>query len=123
MLSASVDMFLSGLEQNAKSRVPKLLTSACGQAPLLVLLMLMRHAGGLEMEHLGYCNSGDSPYGGKDEVVGYHAFAVRRVAGEDGMQADASPLFSLTPAEKETLLDIARKSISEGPDGGGACFL
>lgn len=122
LLSASVDMFLSALKQNAKSRVPKLLTSACGQAPLLVLLMLMRHAGGLEMEHLGYCNSGDSPYGAKDEVVGYHAFAVRRVAGEDGTQADASPLFSLTPAEKETLLDIARKSISEGPDGGGACF-
>ena len=46
--------------------------------------MMMSDGGGLTMEHLGYCNSGDSPYGDHDGVVGYHAFAVTGGKNEGG---------------------------------------
>ena len=111
----SVDAFLKVIAWNADSHVRHLVTSACGQAPIAVLLMMMRQAGGLKMEHLGYCNSGDSVYGGADEVVGYHAFAVKRVSGvPDGkadLAEDSSRAFSLTGDEKRYLLEIARKSM------------
>lgn len=120
ILSASPEAFLQVLLQNARQQVHRLLTSACGQAPITVLLLMMSRTTGWKMEHLGYCNSGDSPYGGKDEVVGYHAFAVRRTSassGEGERPADDHPVFSLSPQEKATLLHIARRSIEEGLSG------
>lgn len=108
ILSASPDAFLEAIADNASRRVPRLLTSACGQAPIAVLLMLVQQAGGLQMEHLAYCNSGDSPYGGRDRVVGYHAFAVTRVAGQ---------AFTLSDEEKSFLLQTARRSIEGALSG------
>ena len=116
ILSALPEKFLETLADNSRQPVHNLLTSACGQAPITVLLMLMQQTGDLKMEHLAYCNSGDSPYGGRDEVVGYHAFAVTR----EGKSNTSGQTFSLTEEEKALLLGIARKSIEtalEGDDG------
>ena len=73
---ASLTEFVGAINDNASRHISNLYTSACGQSPIAVLLMMMSDGGGLTMEHLGYCNSGDSPYGDHDGVVGYHAFAV-----------------------------------------------
>lgn len=59
---------------NAHEGVPQLLTGACGQSPIAVLLSLMEGRKDLQVSHLAYCNSGDAVYGDKDRVVGYHAF-------------------------------------------------
>ena len=48
----------------------------CGWTSGLTLLYLTEGNKNLEIKHIDYCNSGDSPYGNKNEVVGYHAFAV-----------------------------------------------
>lgn len=101
--SGSLRKFLDALEKNARKGVPRLATSACGQSPIAVLLLLMEGRNDLQVRHLAYCNSGDAVYGDKDRVVGYHAFSIMKKA-----EADA---FSLTGEERAQLLQIARKSI------------
>ncbi len=101
--SGSLRKFLDALEKNARKGVPRLATSACGQSPIAVLLLLMEGRKDLQVRHLAYCNSGDAIYGDKDRVVGYHAFSIVKKA-----EADA---FSLTGEERAQLLQIARKSI------------
>ena len=56
--------------------IPGLATSMCGWTSGLTLLYLAEGNKNLEFKHIDYCNSGDSPYGDKDEVVGYNAIAV-----------------------------------------------
>lgn len=101
--SGSLRKFLDALEMNARKGVPHLLTSACGQSPIAVLLLLMEGWKDLQVRHLAYCNSGDAVCGDKDRVVGYHAFSIVKKE-----EADA---FVLTEEEKAQLLRIARKSI------------
>lgn len=99
--------FAATIQANAGAGYKGLVTSACGQSAILALMLMTSRSGEkFDYEHLGYENSGDSPYGGKDEVVGYNAFAVWRESA-----------FSLTSGEKETLLRIARSSIEGAFDG------
>lgn len=95
--------------------------------------MMAEKEKGLEMHHLAYCNSGDSPYSGHDQVVGYHAFVMTETdsnkekaeqkeaatkgqqqattksdAAEDKMPDEA---FVLSDSTRQQLLDIAWKSI------------
>lgn len=63
--------------------------------------------GTLKLQHVAYRNSGDSPYGGKDEVVGYHSFVLWR-------QQETTPRFSLTDDDKRQLLNVAWNAISPG---------
>ena len=76
LASGDLHTFLRALSDNADEHVRNLATSACGQAAIAVLLMMAEKEKGLEMHHLAYCNSGDSPYSGHDQVVGYHAFVM-----------------------------------------------
>lgn len=99
--SGSLRKFLDVLELNAREGVPRLLTSACGQSPIAVLLLLMEGRKDLQVRHLAYCNSGDAAYGDKDRVVGYHAFSIVK----------ETEAFVLTENEQRQLLQIARKSI------------
>ena len=116
---ASLSAFIEAINDNAGSHIGNLYTSACGQSPIAVLLMLMERDGGVDMEHLGYSNSGDAPWGDTARVVGYHAFAAVRRAGESGTQA-AAEKFALTAGEKALLLDIARRSIADSLAGRSA---
>ncbi len=111
--SGSLSNFLKALEQNDRQGYTQFYTSACGQSAIAVLLMLMERKGGYEITHLGYRNSGDSPQGGKDEVVGYHAFEVLRTQVS----------FHLTVREKHSLLYIARESIKHRFFSGDVLFL
>ena len=48
----------------------------CGWTSGLTLLYLAEGNNQLEFKLIDYCNSGDSSYGSKDEVVGYNAIAL-----------------------------------------------
>lgn len=137
--TGDVAAFVEALQQNEDEGIRGLETSACGQAAIAVLMAMTGGDDSFEYQHLAYQNSGDSPYGGRNGVVGYHAFAIRQReasvspvkdasrrkadapagsgsagAGEAGWQETApSPenRFSLSVAEKQTLLSIARASI------------
>jgi AmmeMemoRadiSam system protein A len=69
---------------------------------------------GHKLTPVQYKNSGDSPVGERDRVVGYNAIAV----SEENRPAQ-SGAFSLTSAEKDTLLAIARRTVEEYVIRGG----
>lgn len=108
ILTGKLDAFATALAENDKAAYPGLETSACGQCAIAVLLMLLEGQG-LAIEKTAYRNSGDSPHGGQDQVVGYNAFVVRA-------QADAPDAFVLSEADRQTLLRIARGSIESAFD-------
>ena len=102
--SGDVERFIAQLEENARSGVKNLATSACGELAIATL-MLMIQDGGYEVKHLLYQNSGDIDNHDHSRVVGYHAFAVLRKSE-----------FSLNDEEKRMLKDIALTSIKDSLD-------
>lgn len=106
VMSGSLEEFVNAIAKNDSLGIDNLATSACGQCAIAVLLMMAKDDNSLHINHLMYCNSGDSPYGGKNEVVGYHAFTMTR-----------DTKFSLTKKEQQELLDIAHKSIMARIEG------
>jgi len=112
IISGNPQAFLTTLKNNSSKNVPGLATSMCGWASGLVLLNLAEEAGNLEFIHIDYCNSGDSPYGDKERVVGYHAFALVEKAGAKKEKNESSiDDLSFTRQEKDMLFSIARNSI------------
>ncbi len=106
--------FIGAIIENSDEKMKDLVTSACGQSAILLLLLMIKSAGNIRIEHLVYRNSGDSKYGGKDQVVGYHAFAFYRKGEAATAKQEAKPetnSFCVTDDEKRTLLHIARQTI------------
>jgi hypothetical protein len=102
--SGDVERFIAQLEENARSGVKNLATSACGELAIATLMLMMQD-GGYEVKHLLYQNSGDIDNHDHSRVVGYHAFAVLRKSE-----------FSLNDVEKRMLKDIALTSIKDSLD-------
>lgn len=105
--------FVGALRKNYSLSVHRLATSACGTCAIAVLLLMAQDTTsvsgsmmpGLGMQHIAYRNSGDSPYGGKDEVVGYHSFVLWR-------KLESAPRFELSDEDKRQLLNVAWNAIS-----------
>lgn len=116
ILSGRPDEFLNSLRTTESSGIKGLATSMCGWPGGLVLLYITGDDKGIKYRLAEYTNSGDSPYGDRNEVVGYNSIVaeseVRRTAGP------AMEEFTLTDAEKKTLLKIARDAIGSGLTGG-----
>jgi len=103
--------FLQTLQKNSEEEVPGLLTSMCGWTSGLALLDLIEGNRNLEIKHIGYSNSGDSPYGNKTEVVGYNAFTVIDKAGKTERAEDRKSDMVFSTTEKKQLFRIADNSI------------
>ena len=86
-------------------------TAACGQNAIAVLLAMMdgQGRGRFAAEHVMYRNSGDSPYGEKDRVVGYNAIAFTRKAMAEDRPEDH--LFHFSEEEKKAMTATARAAI------------
>lgn len=99
--------------------IPQLHTLCCGEGPIRVAMMAAKKLGANQATLLRYANSGDTPFGDWDQVVGYGAVMFWR--GERSLTNFAlSPapnppqeLASLSPAEREKLLVIARQTIAQ----------
>ncbi len=105
--SGDVERFIAQLEENARSGVRNLATSACGELAIATLMLMMQD-GGYEVKHLLYQNSGDTDNHDHSRVVGYHAFTIIRKTSQE---------FALSDDEKRMLKDIALKSITDSLDG------
>lgn len=81
---------------------PNLLTCACGEGPILVTMRVTQGLGANTVTVLRYANSGDSPQGDRDQVVGYGALMFWRYEPLD-----------LTAARREELLSLARTTVAE----------
>ncbi len=104
--SGDVEQFIAALEENARSGVRNLATSACGELAIATLLMMIDST--YEVKHLMYQNSGDAEESDHSRVVGYHAFAIVRKSSQE---------FSLSEDEKRTLKEIALTSIKDSLNG------
>jgi hypothetical protein len=103
--TGNVEQFIATIEANARSGKRNLQTSACGEFPIITLLMMLD--GQYEVKHLMYQNSGDADGHDLSRVVGYHSFAF--LHHETG--------FTLTNADKQLLKEIALNSIRDSLDG------
>ncbi|MCU0472434.1 MAG: AmmeMemoRadiSam system protein B [Bacteroidales bacterium] len=111
LVSGDPSVFLGTLKKNSGENIPGLATSMCGWTSGLLLLYLAEGDDNLEFKRIDYCNSGDSQYGGKDEVVGYHAIALIDKKNVSTNEQKSSEEFSFSKEEKEMLFSIAKNSI------------
>ncbi|MCD6353972.1 MAG: AmmeMemoRadiSam system protein B [Prolixibacteraceae bacterium] len=102
----SPELFVKALQKNVSKNIEGLVTSCCGRSSVLTLLYLTSVSPEIKTEHVKYLNSGDTPYGGKDRVVGYHSFLFYR-EGSTAVSND----FSLSEQDKIQLLSLARLTI------------
>ncbi len=102
--SNSAENFVKAVRENESGQIPGLSTSACGQGAILTLMYLSSETPGMKVCHLRYMNSGDTDYGDKHRVVGYHSFAFLRKNG--------TASFSLSSEEKAYLLRLAKDAIA-----------
>jgi MEMO1 family protein len=104
-------IFLNTLKKQDEKQISGLATSMCGWTSGLSLLYLSEGNSHLEFKLVDYCNSGDSPYGNKDEVVGYHAIALIDKKQKPENTQLTSDTFSFSEEEKKQLFTIAGNSI------------
>jgi MEMO1 family protein len=90
------------LSQNFETRV----WEACGGGPIVAAMIAAQRLGANEARILKYANSGDVT-GDHSSVVGYGAVALIQAATGTAR----SERFSLDAREKDTLIDLARKSV------------
>lgn len=107
ILTNSPQHFLATMTDTADDHVRGLATRACGWTSVLTLMYLTQDQEGLAYDHVLYRNSGDSEYGDKSRVVGYHAIAV--LAAEKNVTTTSA--MSFTERDKELLLMLARRTI------------
>jgi AmmeMemoRadiSam system protein A len=99
--------------------VPNLATCACGEGPVLVAMMTAKKLGANHATVLKYANSGDTPFGDRDQVVGYAAVVFWR--GEGNAPAFVAPTPAPVPAgsvplteeDRQTLLRLARQTLAQ----------
>jgi AmmeMemoRadiSam system protein B/AmmeMemoRadiSam system protein A len=98
----SVGSILHAVDENKKSNISNLATSACGLSGIIILTQMIEHNNDIKIKKILYENSGDTPYGDKDRVVGYLSFIAYRKISEE---------FLLSKKDKQQLLTIARGAI------------
>lgn len=106
IVSNSPTEFMKVKIRTENAGIDDLATAMCGWTSGLTLLKITEGKPGIAYKTIMYKNSGDSPYGGKDRVVGYWAIAAIQ---EQPKTSD----FNLTDYDKRELLMLARKTITE----------
>lgn len=98
--------FMKTKIRNESAGIDDLATAMCGWTSGLTLLKITQGKPEISYKTILYKNSGDSPYGAKDRVVGYWAIA----ALQKNPKVDE---FKLSDDDKRELLRLARKTIAE----------
>ena len=106
--TGDVEQFIATIEANERSGIRNLATSACGEFPIITLMLMLD--GQYQVKHIMYQNSGDIDNHDHSRVVGYHAFAILR--GE-------KKSFTLSDDEKQMLKKIAYESIKDSLENQG----
>jgi len=106
IMSNSPDNLVRTMNRNEQEGIPGLATSLCGSSAVLTLLEMTSREKGVRFTPVRYTNSGDSPEGGRDHVVGYWAIAVSR-AGRGATEGS----FGLSDVQRRMLLTLARETV------------
>jgi AmmeMemoRadiSam system protein B/AmmeMemoRadiSam system protein A len=91
-------------------------TCACGEGPILTAMVAAKELDATHAIVVSHANSGDTPLGEMDRVVGYGAVILARGQGETDVSAltPIEPTSAKTPLsaeQKRYLLDLARRTI------------
>ncbi len=111
IISGDPKKFMDILKKNSYVNDPGLATSMCGWTSGLMLLYLAEGTSDLEFKKIDYCNSGDSKYGNKDEVVGYNAIVLTEKNSGTQAAKSLSDEVKFSSKEKEQLISLARDNI------------
>ena len=111
ILTNSPEELIKAENSVLEKRIGNLATGCCSWPAVLTLMYLSEGNSRLRFSKILYRNSGDSKYGDKDRVVGYHAI---RLSSRDNV----NPEFNLETNERETLLNIARQTIRSYTENG-----
>jgi len=104
ILKKDPEYFYNTLRKNSQESVPNLSTSTCGWSSIMTMLYMAQRESDLVVSPVIYRNSGDAAIGDKERVVGYWAIASHSLA-------NIPKNYSLTEADKASLLDIARNTL------------
>ncbi len=115
------DSFYSGLRRLESEPVSNLHCVLCGSAAMLTTIEVARDVGATEAKTLCYSNSGDSPYGDQNKVVGYGSLAIYRPdknkhnstnsAQETTTKEKVSSEPEFSSHDRRALLRIARQGV------------
>ena len=104
IFSKDPEVFYGALRKNSGEGVKNLATPSCGWSSIMTMLYMADRQQEIEISPVLYRNSGDSPIGDKERVVGYWA-----IAGHDTPPKAIS--YALDAGEKKTLLAISRSTL------------
>ncbi|MCX6348636.1 MAG: AmmeMemoRadiSam system protein B, partial [Candidatus Aureabacteria bacterium] len=121
-----MDKVLAITAQSARSSVPNLVCTLCGENAVLATMKAASLLGAKEGTLVDYANSGDAPIGDKSRVVGYGAVVFSLpavptpaagplhspVAMEEKMPDKNKIEEGLSPAARKRLLTIAREALN-----------
>lgn len=130
ILSMDPQVFLKTTKEWMNKGIPNLGTCACGQGAILTAMALAQKLGLNRATVLRYANSGDTPFGDEERVVGYGAVAFwKEEADKPPPPPDLPSLESPPPSpepvslkveQKGRLLKVARETIAYFLDYGFA---
>ncbi|MCX6143319.1 MAG: AmmeMemoRadiSam system protein B [Ignavibacteriales bacterium] len=107
ILTRSPDVLIRVMKNNEESGIPNMATSLCGWPCVLTLLYMIQDDPKMSLQLIDYKNSGDSPAGQKDQVVGYCAIVVSRALEQK------KESFNLSDKDKKDLLILARQTVEQ----------
>lgn len=130
IISMDPQVFLKTTKEWMNKGIPNLGTCACGQGAILTAMVLAQKLALNRATVLRYANSGDTPFGDEERVVGYGAVAFWKEESDkpppppdfpsiESILPSPEPL-SLKPEQKGRLLRIARETIAYFLDYGFA---
>ncbi len=116
--------FTAVIAANMNEEIANLSTCACSQGAVLTTMRVSKALGANKAITLFYANSGDTPFGNREQVVGYGAVMFyRETAGDPNIDINSALLTptplttpnqeSYTEEEKRLMLGIARDSIEQ----------
>ncbi len=104
----------SEMEGQLDRNIPQLVTCACGEAPILAAVAAAKALGADRASIVSYTNSGYTPAGAADRVVGYGAVVLGK--GSTSAMVNSGPpvvdySYVLSSSDKKALLKYARQTL------------
>lgn len=109
--------FRTTVQAHKDKNIPELVTSACGEAPIMAAMAAAKSLGATHGVVVSYANSGDTSIGDRSRVVGYGAVVFTAEGEDKNMSISAKPTrdslsAALGSADKKALLAFARETLS-----------
>lgn len=116
IVSMNPKEIIDRMKNQLESKIPNLITCACGEAPILAAVCAANELRANSASIISYSNSGYNPIGISNRVVGYAAVAFYKgklfqPLDVDSVVTDNS--YKLTSSDKKTLLNYARRTLEQ----------